>query len=479
MDLSNFDNLDSKEVFRWFSEISNIPRESGHEKEISDFLVKFAKDRKLEVYQDKENNVIIKKKAADGFENVKPVIIQGHMDMVCEKTKESKHDFRKDPIELIVDGDILRANDTTLGGDDGIAVAMGLALLDSKDIAHPALEILITTAEETGMDGASAVTNEHLNGKTLINIDGEEEGVFLVSCAGGLTTLVNFDIKKEANNNEALKIEVSSLKGGHSGIEINNQRANAIKILGRLLYAVKNDINIACIGGGAKHNAIAKNADAVITAKDIDKVKSVIEGLADNIKTEYRVEDPDMKIVVSKADTVKECYTKEISSNVIDFIMLSPDGVLYMSRDIEGLVQTSANNGILKEENGKLTFTISIRSSVASSSYEIASRVEIAAARTNADCKRYSEYPAWEYDANSKVRDIAINAYKKITGKDAKVEAIHAGLECGILKKPLSDVDMISMGPDIWDVHTPKEHLSISSVDRMWKVLKELIINIK
>ncbi|MEI0565384.1 aminoacyl-histidine dipeptidase [Brachyspira pulli] len=479
MDLSNFDNLDSKEVFRWFSEMSKIPRESGHEKEISDFLVKFAKDRNLEVYQDKENNVIIKKKATSGYENVKPVIIQGHMDMVCEKTKESKHDFRKDPIELIVEGDILRANDTTLGGDDGIAVAMGLALLDSKDIPHPALEILVTTSEETGMDGASAITGEHLDGKTLINIDGEVEGVFLVSCAGGLNTLVDFDIKKEDNSNEALKIEVSGLKGGHSGIEINNQRANAIKVLGRVLYAVKNDINIACIEGGAKHNAIAKNADAVVVAKDIDKVKTAIETIANNIKAEYRVEDPDMKIAVSKADAVKECYTKEVSNNVIDFIMLSPDGVLYMSRDIEGLVQTSANNGILKEENNKLIFTISIRSSVSSSSNEIASRVEIAAARTNANCKRSSEYPAWEYDANSKVKDIALNAYKKITGKDAKIEAIHAGLECGILKKPLPDVDMISMGPDIWDVHTPKEHLSIASVDRMWKVLKELVINIK
>lgn len=479
MFLDNFNNLDSKEVFRWFSEMSQIPRESGHEKEISDFLVKFAKDRNLEVYQDKENNVIIKKKASKGYENIKPVIIQGHMDMVCEKTKESKHDFRKDPIELIVEGDILRANDTTLGGDDGIAVSMGLALMDSKDIEHPALELLVTTAEETGMDGASAVTGEHLDGKTLINIDAEEEGVFLVSCAGGLNTLVDFDIKKEANNSETLKIEVSGLKGGHSGIEINNQRANAIKVLGRLLYAVKNDINIVCIEGGAKHNVIAKHAEAVIAAKDINKVKSVIEEAAKNIKSEYRVEDPDLQIIVSKSDSSKECYTKELSSNIIDFMMLAPDGVLYMSRDIEGLVQTSANNGVLKEENNKLTFTISIRSSVSSSSNEIALRVESAALRTNANFRRTSEYPAWEYDADSKVKDIALQAYKKITGKDAKIEAIHAGLECGILKKPLADVDMISMGPNIWDVHTPKEHLSISSVDRMWKVLKELIVNVQ
>ncbi|PCG19158.1 aminoacyl-histidine dipeptidase [Brachyspira sp. G79] len=479
MDLNNFNDLDSKEVFRWFAEISKIPRESGHEKEVSDFLVKFAKDRNLEVYQDEKNNVIIKKKATSGYENLNPVIIQGHMDMVCEKTKESTHDFRKDPIELVVEGDILRAKDTTLGADDGIAVAMGLALLDSKDIPHPALNILFTTSEETNMGGAAAVTGEHLDGKTLINVDAEEEGIFLVSCAGGVNTLVSFDIKRESNSNEALKIEVSGLKGGHSGLEIDKQRANAIKVLGRLLYAVKNDVNIACIEGGAKHNAIAKSADAVITAKDIDKVKGAIEKLADSIKSEYKVEDPDMNITVSKADSVKECYTKDLTERVIDLIMLAPDGVLYMSRDIQGLVQTSANNGVLKEEKEKLTLTISIRSSVESSLNEITSRIETAAARTNASYKAEDGYPAWEYDENSKVKNIACDVYKKITKKDAKIEAVHAGLECGILKKALPNVDMISIGPNIWGAHTPEEHLSISSADTMWKVLKELIISIK
>ncbi|WP_300711371.1 aminoacyl-histidine dipeptidase [uncultured Brachyspira sp.] len=479
MFLSSFEHLDSKEVFRWFYEISSIPRESGYEKEISDFLVKFARDRNLEVYQDKENNVIIKKKSSKMYENRNAVIIQGHMDMVCEKTKDSNHNFRKDGIELIIENDILRANNTTLGGDDGIAVAMGLALLDSECIEHPALELLITTAEETGMDGAFEITGEYLCGKTLINIDAEEEGVFLVSCAGGLNALADFNIKKEANNNEALKIDISGLKGGHSGIEINNQRANAIKVLGRLLYAVKNDINIVCIEGGAKHNVIAKYAYAVISAYDMDKVISIIKETADNIKSEYKIEDPNLKITFSKYENAEECYTKELSNNIIDFMMLAPDGVLYMSKDIEGLVQTSANNGILKEENNKLTFTISIRSSVSSSLNEIASRAESAALRTNADFKRAGEYPAWEYDAFSKVKDTALRIYKKVTGKDAEIKAIHAGLECGILKKTLPNVDMISMGPNIWDVHTPKEHLSISSVDTMWKVLKELIINIE
>ena len=476
----NIKNIESKEVFKWFEKISKIPRESGHEKEISDFLVAFAKERNFEVYRDSANNIIIKKRGTYEYENKNAVIIQGHMDMVCEKTKDSKHDFSKDAIELIIEGDILRANDTTLGGDDGIAIAMGLALLDSKNIPHPPIEFLATTSEETGMDGALAITGEYFKGKTLINIDSEEEGIFLVSCAGGLNTLTEFEIRREKlkENFESLKIEISGLKGGHSGIEIHKQRANAIKILGRLLYAVKNDICLSFIEGGTKHNAIAKNSEAIITTKDADKVKNILEELSEKIKNEYKTEDSQMQIKIEKCEDVKEFITKEISDNIIDFMNLAPNGVLYMSREINGLVQTSANNGVLKEENGKLIFTISIRSSLESSTEEIASIVEIASKRTGAKFEKVNWYPAWEYDKNSKIKDIALSVYKKITGNDAKIEAIHAGLECGILKRVLPEVDMISLGPNLYDVHTPSEHLSISSVDRTWKFLKELIINL-
>lgn len=476
----NIKNIESKEVFKWFEEISKIPRESGHEKEISDFLVEFAKERNFGVHRDSVNNVIIRKGGTAGYENKNAVIIQGHMDMVCEKTKESKHDFRKDAIELIIEGDTLRANGTTLGADDGIAIAMGLALLDSKNIPHPPIEFLATTSEETGMDGALAITGEHLNGKTLINIDSEEEGIFLVSCAGGLNTLTEFEIKRENTKKdfESLKIEISGLKGGHSGIEIHKQRANAIKILGRLLYAVKKYICLSFIEGGAKHNAIAKNSEVIITTKDAEKIKNILEELSKKIKNEYKTEDSQMQIKIEKIENIKECITKEISDNIIDFMNLAPNGVLYMSREISGLVQTSANNGVLKEENGKLIFTISIRSSLESSTEEIASIVEIASKRTNAKFEKVNWYPAWEFDKNSKIKDIALSVYKKITGKEAKIEAIHAGLECGILKRVLPEVDMISIGPNLYDVHTPAEHLSISSVDRTWKFLKELIINL-
>lgn len=479
MYLNNFEGLESKEVFRWFAEISKFPRRSKKEKQISDFLVKFAKDRNLEVYQDKVYNVIIKKKAFGGYENVSPVIIQGHMDMVCEKTSESKHDFDKDPIELIVEGDFLRANDTTLGADNGIAVAYALALLDSKDIPHPALEVLITSDEEAGMSGASAVTSEHLSGKTLINLDAEDEGMFWVGCAGGHNIITEFNIEKEINKNEALKIEVSGLKGGHSGVEIDKQRANAIKILGRIFYEIKDYINIVCINGGSVHNAIAKNAYAVITSENLSNVKTIIEDISDKIKHEYKIADPDMNISISNYDNVKECYTRKLTNDVINFIMLSPDGVLYMSRDIEGLVLTSANNGVVEEKDNKLYFDVFIRSSSESSSNEIGNRVKALASATNAIIFSEDSYPAWEYDPDSKIKDIACEVYKRITGKDAVLKAVHAGLECGILKKPLPDTDMISIGPNIYHIHTPKECLSISSVDTMWKVLKELIINIK
>lgn len=475
----SLEKLKPKEVFKWFEQIDSIPRESGNEKQVSDFLVSFAKNRNLEVYQDNALNVIIKKPGTKGYEKSPAVIIQGHMDMVCEKAEDSKHDFKYDPIKLIVEGDILRADNTTLGGDDGIAVAYGLALLDSKDIPHPPLEILITTTEETGMNGAASVTDEYLSGKTLINIDSEEEGIFLVSCAGGLNTMTEFEIKKESSNGSALRINVSGLKGGHSGIEINKQRANAIKILGRILYEIKKECNITNINGGSKHNAISKNAETTIVSKDTDKIKKAAEELYKNIKEEYRIEDPDIKISFEKIETPKDMFTKELTNDIIDFMITVPDGVQYVSKDIEGLVQTSLNIGILEEKDGKVIFTISIRSSLKSSLYEIASKIDVIGERSNAKVKRISEYPAWEYDPTSKVREIAKNTYKSLTGKDAKINAIHAGLECGLLKRALQDVDMISFGPNIYDAHTPKEHMSISSVERTWEFMKKLLENIK
>ncbi|NLW41144.1 MAG: aminoacyl-histidine dipeptidase [Tissierellia bacterium] len=478
--MSSLQNIEPKKVFHWFYELNQIPRCSGDEKRISDFLVNFARERKLEVYQDEAYNVIIKKEATQGYEKADPVIIQGHMDMVCLKGEGSDHDFSKDPIEMIVEGDILRANNTTLGGDNGIAVAYGLAILDSNDLKHPPLEILITTSEETGMDGAQALTNEHLSGKILLNLDSEEEGVFLVSCAGGCNKVITFILEKEMLSGKGLEIRISGLKGGHSGMEINKQRANAIKLLGRILNLCNEESNIRLskIHGGSKHNAIPSEAMATILVEDMDNIKNIIEGLVKDLKEEYRVEDSGLKVDLKEVN-IENVYTKELSDNLIDFIMMVPDGVQYMSKDIEGLVQTSLNNAIIEEKDNIIQITTSVRSSSSSSLREILNVLSVIAKRTNAKTVEEGAYPAWQYEENSKIRDKAVKVYEELFNKKAEVTAIHAGLECGLLKEILPDTDMISFGPNLYDVHTEKEHLSISSVKRVWKFLIKLLEELK
>ena len=474
-------NLDPKEVFYWFDEISKIPRESGNEKEISDFLVKFAKDRKLEFYQDEALNVIIKKTATEGYEKSKGVIIQGHIDMVCVKTDESTHDFKKDPINLVIDGDILKAKDTSLGGDDGIAIAYGLAILDSKTIKHPAIELLATTNEETGMDGAAALTASNLSGKILLNIDSEEEGIFLVSCAGGATLIVDFKLEKENSKNNGLKIQVSGLKGGHSGQEIFKQRGNAIKLLGRVLYEIKSKFayNLVEIKGGTKHNVIPQKSEAIITSCHIDEIKDIVKKIEKEIQHEYLKEESDLKISILQIDEIQEEYTQEVTNKIVDFIMIVPDGVQYMSKDIENLVQTSLNNGVLEEKDGKLLLTIALRSSIKSSLYEFINKINALGTLMNVSIRKTNEYPAWEYEEDSKVRECAMGTYKELRGKDAVISAIHAGLECGLLKKILPNVDMISYGPNLYDVHSVNEKISIKSVKNVWEFTIKLLENLK
>ncbi|UTC65052.1 aminoacyl-histidine dipeptidase [Treponema sp. OMZ 788] len=475
-------NTEPKEVFKWFYEISQIPRGSGNERAISDFLVKFAKDRNLEVHQDKAMNVIIKKSGTAGYEKSPAVIIQGHMDMVCEKEASSNHDFLKDPIKFVVKDGMLYADKTTLGGDDGIAVAYALTVLDSKDIPHPPLEVLITTEEETGMGGAMALTDEHLQGSRLLNIDSEEEGVFLVSCAGGANIHVFFDIKKEAAKGKFLKVTVGGLLGGHSGIEINKQRANSIKLLGRVLYNIKQNekINIVEISGGSKHNAIAKDAYAVIAVENADAVLKIVEKMAADFKGEYRAVDKLLSLTAAEAQNpLGQMFTKELTHNIIEFMAGIPNGVQYMSMEIPGLVQTSLNNGVLEEIDGRIKFTTSVRSSVKSALDEIVDVLRIQAERCGAEFKKASEYPAWEYSPDSPVRDAAVNVYKKLNGKEPVITAIHAGLECGLLKKTLPTVDAVSFGPNLYDVHTPNEHMDIASVERVWKFLLAYLAELK
>lgn len=478
--MSNLQNIEPKKVFHWFYELNQIPRCSGNEKMVSDFLINFAKERNLEAYQDEMYNVIIKKTASEGYENSDPVIIQGHMDMVCIKGEGSNHDFTKDPIEMIIEGDTMRANNTTLGGDDGIAVAYGLAILDSDNLKHPPLEVLITTNEETGMDGVHALTNEHLSGKILLNIDSEEEGIFLVSCAGGANKITAFELQREKVDGEGLEIKISGLKGGHSGMEIIKQRGNAIKLLGRILEEcnMTSNIRLSKIEGGTKHNAIPSDASAVILVEDKEVVKKMIKDLAQDLKEEYRVEDSGLNIDVKEVK-VEDVYTKELNDDLIDYIMMVPDGVQYMSKDIDGLVQTSLNNAIIEEKNNSIEITASVRSASSSSLREILDILSAIARRTNAKTEEKSAYPAWQFDKDSKIREKAVKVYEELFDKKAKVSAIHAGLECGLLKEILPDTDMISFGPNLYDVHTEKEHLSISSVQRVWEFLIKLLEDLK
>jgi len=478
--MSNLQNIEPKKVFNWFYELNQIPRCSGDEKRASDFLVNFAKERNLEVYQDEAYNVIIKKQASKGYENSDPVIIQGHMDMVCIKGEGSNHDFTKDPIEIIVQDDIMRANNTTLGGDDGIAVAYGLAILDSDDLKHPLIELLVTTSEETGMDGVHALTNEHLSGKILLNIDSEEEGVFLVSCAGGANIITTFKLEKENKSGNGLEIKISGLKGGHSGMEIIKQRANAIKLLGRILDECNKNANIRLskISGGTKHNAIPSDAIAVISTEDVDNAKKIIDNLTIDFKEEYRVEDSGLNIEINKVK-VEDVYTEKLTNDLINYIMMVPDGVQYMSKDIEGLVQTSLNNAILEEKDDYIKITTSVRSASSSSLREILNRLMVIAKRTNANAEEKNAYPAWQFDNDSKIREKAVKVYEDLFSKEPEVSAIHAGLECGLLKEILPNTDMISFGPNLYDVHTEKEHLSISSVQRVWNFLVKLLEELK
>lgn len=477
------ENLQPKKVFHFFEELTKIPHGSGNEKEISNYLVNFAKKRNLEVLQDDALNVIIKKAGTSGYENSSTVIIQGHMDMVCEKGKTSNHDFLKDPLKLRIDGDNIYATDTTLGADDGIAIAYALAILDSSDIAHPPIELLVTTSEETGMDGAIALDTSSLKGKILLNIDSEEEGIFLVSCAGGVDTLAKLKNSWEPVTGKACKLEIHNLNGGHSGMEIIKQRANANKLMGRLLYSLNEEIgiNIASINGGTKHNAIPRECEAIITfdKKNIDKVKEHCIKMENIFKNEFKIEDPGIQIVLHERVDVKEQLTNHCTNNLISFTFIAPNGIQTMSKEIDGLVESSLNLGIIRTYDKETHFSFGVRSSVSTLKYEITDRLQALATLVNGSIINERPYPAWQYESKSPIRDLCVKTYEELYGNKPEISAIHAGLECGLLKEKMSNTDMISFGPNIFGAHTPQEHLSISSTEKVWNFLLYLLKNIK
>lgn len=476
----SLEQMDYKGIFKYFSQISKIPRGSGNEDEISEYLVSFAKNQGLEYNKDSANNVIIIKEATKGYENEPAIMLQGHMDMVCEKLKDSSHDFLKDGIKLLIDGDFLHADGTTLGADNGIALAYILALLSDDDLKHPRLEAVITSDEEVGMNGAKALDLSSLKADYMINLDSEEEGYLLASCAGGLTGTSTLPLKRVAVQGKRIKVSIGGLKGGHSGMDIVNNRSNANKLLGRLLFDLRerNTYSVLHMEGGYKDNVIPREAFAelVIDSKDYPKLCENIDEIMKIYKKELVASEPDLEYKVMDMDEGDYMLLDPVSFEKLLFLLIQiPYGVQVMSSDIEGLVESSLNLGIFRLEEEQALICNSVRSSKSSYKHYISNRLEYLVSFLGGDYIVRSEYPAWEYRNESKLRDHLCNLYKEMYGKDMKVEAIHAGLECGLIAEKMPGIDIVSIGPDMSRVHTIDERLSISSAVRVYQFLERVI----
>jgi len=463
-------------VFHYFEEITKIPHPSYHEEKISAFLVDFAKEHGLEYYQDDLYNVIIIKEASEGMENVEPIILQGHMDMVAEQNPDCHKDMMTEGLDLeIVDG-FVTARGTTLGGDDGIAVAMCLAFLEDETLKHPRLEVVITVSEEVGMEGAAGIDVSMLKGHKLINIDSEEEGHFLAGCAGGCRMNVEFPIKKESIKGNLVSIEVKDCTGGHSGTEIIRGRANATLVAARVLAAAVevSNINIVDLVGGTKDNAIPRGTSARVVAS-ADAVKAMEEEAA-AIKNEFAITDPDMKIVIkSEGNVVVDAVDAASSKKFVQLLLSMPNGIQAMSHDIEGLVETSLNLGVLNMDDSKITFASALRSSVDSAKVALMRKFRMVAEAYGCNVSAHGQYPAWEFNRNSAFRDELVAIYEEMTGQKAIVETMHAGVECGLLGSKIDNLDAVSIGPDMFDVHTPNERLSIASTERIYNYVRRVI----
>ena len=469
--------LEPARVFDFFEEICGIPHGSRNEKFISDYLVSFAKERGLKYIQDEANNVIIFQDGTCGYEDHEPVILQGHMDMVCEKDASCPIDMATEGLDVTHDGRCVFAKSTTLGGDDGIAVAYALALLDDTSIPHPPLEVVITTDEEVGMLGASVVDLSELRGRTLINIDSEDEGVFTVSCAGGAKATINMPEERRSVYGPCIRLVVDGLKGGHSGVEINQNRANANKVMGEFMGRIQNlmPLCLTSFSGGAKDNAIPRSCQATMVAMGIglERINDIAQKLQDEVRATY--DEPDATVQAFDVDALGgNALTTECTAKVIAMLNSVPNGVQKMSADIEGLVQTSLNLGIAKLGKG-MSLTFSVRSSVNAEKQELLQKLRDLADFYGAAYSQMGEYPAWEYKADSKLRDLMVKTYADMFGKEPEVVAIHAGLECGLLSEKLPGLDCVSIGPQMHDIHTSREKLEIASTERTWKFLLEVL----
>lgn len=474
------EKLYPQRVFYYFEQIAAIPHGSRNTKAISDFLVNFAKEHNLVWYQDENNNVVIVKEASAGYEAAEPIIIQGHMDMVCEKEKGVDIDFEKDGLKLYIDGDFLKAEGTTLGGDDGIAVAYALALLDSQEIAHPKLEVVITVDEEIGMLGADAIDLSMLTGHTMLNIDSDVEGSFLTGCAGGMAVNVTLPIKRVMQSGEKVALTITGLEGGHSGSEIDKEHGNANILMGRLLRALfeETPFGIISLAGGLKDNAIPRECvtELLVPQENVNLVKEIADKLDIELKKEFMTADPSVCIEFEDLGKKEESILDFGSvSRVIFYLRSVPNGVQHMSQVMHGLVETSLNLGIMELKEDALHTVTSIRSSVGTRKADLLDRVTAIVELLGGEVEVEGDYPAWEYKQDSSLRPQIAKVYKQLYGKDPVFETIHAGLECGLLSEKIKNLDCVSFGPDNFDIHTPKERLSISSTGRVWDFIVEFL----
>ena len=464
-------------VFAYFEKLCSIPHGSRNTKAISDWLVSVAKELEVRYVQDELNNVVMFQEATCGMEDQKPVILQGHMDMVCEKDADCPINMDTDGLDIGHDGEWIFANGTTLGGDNGIAVAMALALLADKSIPHPPLEVVFTVDEEIGMEGAAGVDLSELKGRTLINMDSEEEGIFTVSCAGGARGTITLPVQRRVVYGPCVKLTVEGLQGGHSGVEIHKNLANANKVMGELLSRVQKlmPLCITSLWGGAKDNAIPRSSEVMLVTLGMypERINEVAAQLQEEIRQQF--DEPEAVIRGDNVDALGgNALTTEATSKVIALLNAAPNGVQSWSQDIEGLVQTSLNLGVVTlDEELKLTFAV--RSSVNQEKRELLDRLKELAAFYDADYSEMGDYPAWEYRKDSPLRDTMVRVYREMTGKEPQVVAIHAGLECGLLSEKLPGLDCVSIGPDMQDIHTSRERLNIASTERTWNFLLEVL----
>ena len=474
-------NLEPKKVFEFFELLSSVPHGSGNTKAVSDICVSFAKERGLEYYQDATNNVIIIKEATEGYENAEPVIIQGHLDMVCAKEPDDPTDMSVTPIKLAVDGDWVHAVGTSMGGDDGIAVAMALAVLDSSELCHPRLEAVFTVDEETGMDGATALDAAPLKGRRMLNLDSEEEGVLTCGCAGGARVDCEIDVKREDVGTDCNRyfIKITGLMGGHSGCDIDKGHGNANKLIGRFLYSAAEQfpLRLVNLSGGRFDNVITPEAvaEVVVPSAVSAGFEAFTKAYNAIYKNEYSTADPGVVLTAEKTDGDGMCVTREDTARILTALVILPQGVREMSMDIKGLVQTSLNLGIMRLEDDDFRCSFSVRSSILTQKEMLIQNVRAAMEAVGGSVSVRSAYPGWQFSKVSPIRDIVASVFAEVYGKPADITATHGGLECGLLIEKMPGLDVVSFGPDLRDIHSVRERMSVASVQRLWKALCEIL----